>query len=238
VSNRKIWAIVPAAGTGQRMQAEIAKQYLMLNEKTILENTLDLLLANKQIQEIIVATAAEDKHWETLTCSSQQRIGTTVGGASRAESVYNGLVSLQERAHKQDWVLVHDAARPCLSSELLSSFIEQLQDDSVGGILAVRAKDTLKLANSSGSSIDKTLDRSQIWQAQTPQMFRYGLLLDALEHARNRIKAPALGESFEITDEASAVEQIGYQPKLIEGDARNLKVTTPEDLQLAQFLLS
>lgn len=229
-STNKIWVIVPAAGSGRRMRTATAKQYLHVNGRTLLETTLRLLLAQARITEIVVTTGTEDKQWHSLACAKLPRIVSVVGGATRAHSVYNGLLALQGKAGESDWVLVHDAARPCLKAALLDRLITKLQHDPVGGILALRVKDTLKLSDSQNQRIRKTLDRSSVWQAQTPQMFRFGLLINALECALNA--------NLDITDEASAMELAGYQPRLIEGDARNLKVTTPEDLQLAEFLLS
>jgi len=227
-----IWAVIPAAGSGQRMRQSIAKQYLSVHGKTLMEHTLAVFQTSSNINGIMVCTPPNDVTWPTLNIN----LPHTVGGATRANSVLNGLQALLnlQGAVEDDWVLVHDAARPCLSTTLLDSLIEQLQGDDVGGILAVPAKDTLKQSyeyDSNGvAQIDKTLDRSTVWQAQTPQMFRLGLLQNAL-HA-------ALQQGVSITDEASAIEWSGHSPKLIEGDSRNIKVTTPDDLALAEFLLA
>ena len=226
-----IWVVIPAAGSGQRMQATLPKQYLPLNGQTIIEHTLDIFLNSQDVKSILVCLAEEDQIWSSLPCASHPKIHTTAGGSSRAISVLKGLNALSETANDQDWVLVHDAARPCLPSAILQSMIEQLKSDEVGGILAIPAKDTLKQSyTDKPSKIKKTLDRSLIWQAQTPQMFRYKLLKDALSQA--------IESNIDITDESSALEWAGYQPCLVEGDARNIKVTTPDDLVFAEFLLN
>jgi len=224
--NDKLWVILPAAGSGSRMREMIPKQYLRINGIAIIEHTISVFLANAEIQKLMVCLPLDDKRFKAMLSADNSRVNTTNGGSSRAQSVLNGLNALA--ANDQDWVLVHDAARPCLPSQLLAKFIEQLRDDHVGGLLALPAKDTLKQCNED-QRVNTTLDRSTIWQAQTPQMFRYGLLKTAL--------TDAISQGIEITDEASAIEASGYKPKLVEGDARNLKVTTPEDLELAEFLL-
>lgn len=225
----KVWAIVPAAGSGNRMNTSVAKQYLQILGKTILEHTLERLLKCGELEGIIVCLSESDESFKRLEISKHPKVKSIIGGVTRANSVLNGLRFLQAKAHQDDWVLVHDAARPCLRPELISAMIEQLENDAVGGILAIPAKDTLKRANAD-QIITETIDRTAVWQAQTPQMFRIGLLTDSLTQA--------LQKGFEITDEASALEWAGYSPRLIEGDAANIKITTPEDLSLAEFLLS
>lgn len=222
----KYWVVIPAAGSGTRMQNDTPKQYLTVLGKTIIEHTLRVFLDVDIIQQVMVCLPAEDTVFEKLAVAKSPKVSTTQGGSSRAQSVLNGLRALG--ADEQDWVLVHDAARPCFNAELLERLVTELHDDEVGGIMAVPAKDTLKLANQD-NRINTTLDRSVVWQAQTPQMFRFHLLKESLRLA--------LDQSVDITDEASALEWAGYQPALIEGDARNLKVTTTEDLGLVEFLL-
>ena len=151
-------------------------------------------------------------------------------GCARAQSVLNGLNVLVGRAAIDDWVLVHDAARPCLKPSLLQTLISEALQSADGGILAVPVKDTLKLSNQSNKTIEKSLGRNNVWQAQTPQMFRFGALMEALTRA--------LSEKYIVTDEASAMELAGYHPLLIEGDAANIKITTPDDLTLAKFLIN
>lgn len=221
----KIWAIVPAAGTGQRMGERVPKQYLELNDKTVLEHSVGVLSECSDIEQVLLCTAADDARWSALGLNVTQ----TVGGDSRAESVRNGLNALADLADSNDWVLVHDAARPCLSSKTLKRFIDQARAHDVGGVLAMRAKDTLKQSSAGNSEIASTIDRANVWQAQTPQMFRYQILSAAID--------TALKDGAVITDESSAMEHSGYKPLLIESDAKNLKITTPEDLTLAEFLL-
>jgi len=221
------YVVIPAAGSGSRMGNAIPKQYLAINSTTIIEHAVKAFLENSNVKKLVVCLQNGDRHFSETRLEERPKVETTLGGESRAESVLNGLLALN--AHDHDWVLVHDAARPCLSNQLLERLIERLRDDDVGGLLAVPAKDTLKQASGNKRSI-ATLDRSTIWQAQTPQMFRYGVLRESL--------ISALKQGIDITDEASAVEASGFQPKLVEGDARNLKVTTPDDLQLAEFLLT
>ena len=224
------WVVIPAAGSGQRMQSSIPKQYLKINGKTVLEHTLSIFIEHDDIAGITVCVALNDNVGVNLPVFSNLKVSHVLGGDSRAKSVLIGLSALSDKAKDDDWVLVHDAARPCLSAPTLQRLFDELEGDKVGGILALPAKDTLKLQlENSNIQIDKTLDRSIIWQAQTPQMFRYKLLKDALNSA--------LEHNIEITDEASALEVAGYQPRLIEGEARNQKITQPEDLKMAEVFL-
>lgn len=217
------WVVVPAAGVGARMQADRPKQYLPLAGRCILEHTLDCFLDHPGLLGLVVCLAAEDPYWPNLTCSRDGRITRATGGAERADSVLQGLLRLTELgAVEQDWVLVHDAARPNLSRFDLDRLLAELADDAVGGLLAVPVRDTLKRAGPDGR-VTQTVDRSQMWQAYTPQMFRLGALQRAL--------AEALVADVAITDEASAIEWAGQAPRLIEGRADNLKITRPEDLE-------
>lgn len=222
----KYWVVIPAAGSGSRMQRDIPKQYLEVLGKTIIEHTLEVFIESRHVQNVMICLPESDQTFKHLAVAKSPKVDVTKGGASRAQSVFNGLLALD--AADDDWVLVHDAARPCFNEALLNYLIAQLADDEVGGVMAVRAKDTLKLSDPD-NRINTTVDRSTIWQAQTPQMFRFHLLKQAL--------GLALSQSVDITDEASALEWAGYQPMLVEGDARNIKVTTPEDLELVEFLL-
>ncbi len=222
----KIWAVVPAAGVGKRMQADRPKQYLPLAGKTVLEQTLNRLLQADVFSAIVVAISKEDPYWPELASSRDEKVITAAGGKERADSVLSALKSLRDQASDDDWVLVHDAARPCLTSTDIHLLIETLKDDDVGGILALSSHDTLK--NVEGINIKETIDRSAIWRALTPQMFRYGMLKTALEIAEGN---PA------VTDEASALEMQGFQPKIVEGRPDNIKITRPEDLALAQFYM-
>jgi 2-C-methyl-D-erythritol 4-phosphate cytidylyltransferase len=217
------WALIPAAGVGSRMGADRPKQYLELAGKTILEHSLACFLDHPRLQGMVVSLALDDPYWPSLACAHDSRIARAEGGCERADSVFNGLRRLSELgAQDSDWVLVHDAARPNLARSDLDLLLAQLVDDPVGGLLAVPVRDTLKRAGADGRVL-QTVDRSLIWQAYTPQMFRLGLLRRAL--------AEALAAEVAITDEASAVEWLGQAPRLIEGRADNLKITRPEDLE-------
>ena len=221
------WAVVPAAGVGKRMGGDIPKQYLQVMGKPVLQHTLDRLLSVESLQGIQVALGAEDGYWQDLPASRHPRIHAVPGGRERADSVHSALLHLAGQAQTDDWVLVHDAARLCLTRGDVLKLIEALQEDPVGGILAVPVSDTLKTVEN--GLITGTPDRSRVWRALTPQMFRYGLLCRALAEAAEQGKL--------VTDEASAVELAGYHPKIVEGRPDNLKITRPEDLPLAAFYL-
>ena len=225
-NSTNIWAIVPAAGVGKRMQSDKPKQYLELAGKTVIEQTLFRLLEAKVFSGIAVAISVEDPYWPELDISKHPDVLTAPGGKERADSVLSGLRMLSPKATDRDWVLVHDAARPCITRSDIHLLINQLQTDEVGGILALSSHDTLK--NVLDNNILGTLDRRHIWRALTPQMFRYGMLKTALEES---VGNPA------VTDEASALELKGLQPKIVEGRPDNIKITRPEDLALAQFYL-
>lgn len=217
------WVVIPAAGVGSRMRADRPKQYLRLGSRTILEHTLECFLGHPGLKGLVVSLADQDPYWPDLPCARDPRVHRADGGRERADSVLGGLSRLVELgAQANDWVLVHDAARPNLAREDLDRLLQTLAHDSVGGLLAVPARDTLKRADAHGR-VQETVDRSVIWQAYTPQMFRLGLLGEAL--------ADALASGAAVTDEASALEWAGQQPRLVEGRADNLKVTRPEDLQ-------
>jgi 2-C-methyl-D-erythritol 4-phosphate cytidylyltransferase len=224
--SEKIWAIVPAAGVGKRMESDRPKQYLEIAGKTVIEQTLSRLLQANVFAAVAVAISREDPYWPNLPIAKHPDILTAPGGKERADSVLSGLRVLSAIASDNDWVLVHDAARPCITTTDIRLLIERLQKDDVGGILALSSHDTLKNVN--GIRILGTLDRTHIYRALTPQMFRYGMLKAALEAAEGN---PA------VTDEASALELNGFQPKIVEGRPDNIKITRPEDLALAQFYL-
>ncbi|CAG0954391.1 2-C-methyl-D-erythritol 4-phosphate cytidylyltransferase [Rhodocyclaceae bacterium] len=220
------FALVPAAGSGTRMGDDLPKQYHLLAGRPMLRHALEVLCASPLIQRVFVVLAERDDIWERFDWSE---LGVKLsvlrcGGPTRAGSVLNGLLALSAFAKPDDWVLVHDAARPCLSSAQLDRLIEQVGHDEVGGILAVPVADTLKQSGQDGR-IDATVPREPLWQAQTPQMFRYGLLREALE------------QSGVVTDESGALEALGYRPLLVSADASNLKVTYPADLALAEKIL-
>ncbi|MFN4325911.1 MAG: 2-C-methyl-D-erythritol 4-phosphate cytidylyltransferase [Azonexus sp.] len=220
------FAIVPAAGSGSRFGAERPKQYLDLLGRPLIFHTLKALTACPDIERVWVVLAPDDPWWSRTDWSELGAKLETVrcGGATRAESVSNGLQAAAMVAADDDWVLVHDAARPCLSPAMIDALFADLANDPVGGILAVPVADTLKRADAE-QRVAATVPRDGLWQAQTPQMFRYRLLCDALQQCRD------------VTDEAGAVEALGLRPKLVRGDATNLKVTYPADLPLAAMIL-
>ncbi len=220
------WAVVPAAGVGKRMQADRPKQYLPLAGTTVIEQTLARLLQAGAFGAVAVAISDEDPYWPELEVSRHPQVVTAQGGKERADSVLSALRALQDRAAEDDWVLVHDAARPCLTAGDIRHLIATVRDDEVGGILALSSHDTLKQVDA--GRISATIDRRHVWRALTPQMFRYGMLRDALQEAEGN---PA------VTDEASALELKGYRPKIVEGRPDNIKITRPEDLALAQFYM-
>jgi len=225
----KIWVIVPAAGIGRRMRSEIPKQYLSLNGHSVLEHTLHRVSLYPAITEIIVVLAEEDPYWKKQQFEMVARpIKTVMGGKERSDSVLNGLRSLVDRASDKDWVLVHDAARPCVRIRDIQQLINQCHSDPVGGLLAIPVRDTMKLADAEGR-VQQTVEREQLWHALTPQMFRYGVLRDALEQSQR--------QGVAVTDEAMAIERAGLRPRLIEGHSDNIKITRPEDLTLAAFYL-
>jgi 2-C-methyl-D-erythritol 4-phosphate cytidylyltransferase len=226
--NAKNYVLIPAAGSGSRMGAELPKQYLPLLGKPMIHHTLSVFCIHPDVSRVFVVLSPDDSGWEQYNFAS---LGDKVevlrcGGATRAESVLNGLDAIQGRTQQDDWVLVHDAARPCLTQEMLDRLLGELAEDAVGGLLAVPVADTLKREGKDGR-VDHTEPRAGLWRAQTPQMFRYGLLREALQ---------AIGTDTP-TDEAQAVEFLGHAPRLVMGDGHNLKVTYPEDLVIAELLL-
>lgn len=218
-------ALVPAAGFGARMGHELPKQYLPLAGRPMIFHALVTLCACEQISTVFVVLSAEDTQFSQYDFSScgDKLQPLYCGGATRAESVTNGLLAAE--LEPDDWVLVHDAARPCLTQAHVQKLIAALRDDAVGGLLAVPVADTLKRADAAGRVL-RTESREQLWQAQTPQMFRAGLL------------ATALRQCSDVTDDASAIEALGLQPKLVACEATNFKVTYPQDLLLAELLLN
>ncbi len=219
---RKIVAIIPASGVGSRMNAPFPKQYLKIQNKTILEHTLTPFIQHPLIEKIVVAVSKTDSYYSTLPLLNHAKIQLVFGGETRANSVFNALKEVENEA----WVLVHDAARPCLKRSDLDNILQI--DDPNGAILATPAIDTMKRA--SGSTILHTEDRSTLWHALTPQFFPAGSLKSALQQA--------FAEQQTITDEASAMEFAGFHPHLITGRSDNIKVTRPEDLALAEFYLT
>ncbi len=223
-----IWAVVPAAGCGARMGAERPKQYLRLHDSTILEHTLARLAATPGLAGIIVALAADDPYWQQLVLPKTVEILTVQGGDMRHQSVLNALAYLRARLSANDWVLVHDAARPCVRSRDISHLVTTLRDDAAGGLLGVPVNDTMKRADADGR-ICKTVNRNGLWHALTPQMFRLEDLILSIETAQ--------AQGVDITDEASAMEHCGWHPRLIAGARDNIKVTSPGDLEMAALYL-
>ncbi len=221
----EFYALVPAAGSGSRMGSQLPKQYFPLAGQPMIYHALATLCGCTEIATVFVVLAPEDQQFHSYDWSSfgDKLQPLYCGGATRAESVLNGLMASE--LEPDEWVLVHDAARPCLTQAHLSRLIAELRDDEVGGILAVPVADTLKRADGT-KRIARTEDRNGLWQAQTPQMFRAGLLVEALETAPN------------VTDEASAIEALGLHPKLVESESTNFKVTYPQDIRLAELLLT
>jgi 2-C-methyl-D-erythritol 4-phosphate cytidylyltransferase/2-C-methyl-D-erythritol 2,4-cyclodiphosphate synthase len=222
------WVVIPAAGRGERMGYATPKQYLPLAGATVLEHALRPFLDHPHIAGILVVVARDDARWATLGCSSHPRVRSAVGGDTRMASVLSGLDALQAKAAPEDWVLVHDAARPCLRREDIDRLLETLRDDPVGGLLALPVSDTLRREAADGRSAE-TVERDRLWRAQTPQVFRYGALRAALQAAGRR--------GSTVTDEAAAMEAMGASVRLVEGSTRNLKITQGEDLSLAEAIL-
>lgn len=226
----KYLALIPAAGSGSRIGESLPKQYIPLAGKPMIHHAVETLCSDKRVAHVIVVLSPNDAHWQQYDWSaySKKLVVLNCGGATRAESVLNGLNTLGTSIaiDDDDWVMVHDAARPCLTSEQLTKLIDELTNDDVGGLLATPVADTLKRSDASRRAIS-TEPRETLWQAQTPQMFRYQLLKNALSNA----------DGINVTDDASAIEALGLHPKLVLGDSQNLKVTYPQDLALAELIL-
>ena len=222
------WAVLPAAGRGARFGAEIPKQYLQVAGKTLLEHSLRAVLDHDDVDGAVVVVAPGDPHWPGWREMGGKPVIACVGGAERADSVLAGLHALPASLGDEQWVLVHDAARPCLRRQDLARLLAVGQADPVGALLAAPVRDTLKRADAVGKS-QSTEPRDWLWRALTPQLFRRGGLTRALE--------AALRAGVRVTDEAMAMERLGLRPCLVEGSEDNLKVTTPSDLALAEFLL-
>ncbi|BAS68097.1 2-C-methyl-D-erythritol 4-phosphate cytidylyltransferase [Bathymodiolus septemdierum thioautotrophic gill symbiont] len=221
--------IVPASGIGTRMNADLPKQYLTLNNGlTVLDQTLKTLLAIENIKACVVAISKDDtKFKNSLFANHDKLLTTAVGGKERFHSVMSALNALRPFAKDDDWVLVHDAARPCVKASEVSNLMATLKNNSVGGLLAVRVVDTIK--KSENNIVEKTIDRLNLWQAQTPQMYRFGVLFKALTNV--------IENALNITDEASSIEHLGLKSVLVPASKSNLKITTAEDLDLANFYL-
>ncbi len=220
--------MVPAAGGGARMRADRPKQYLPLFGRPILLRTLERLGSYPPLRGMLVGIASDDVHWPTLPGLIPKLLGTCPGGATRADTVLNGLRALAGHAMPDDWVLVHDAARPCVRHADIDTLLAAIAGHADGGLLAVPVGDTVKRADHNGC-VEETVSRAGLWRALTPQVFRLGALTLALENARRA--------GIEITDEAAAMEYGGARPRLVRGHADNIKITVPEDLALAELYL-
>ncbi len=229
----RYWLVMPAAGFGRRFDAGLPKQYAPLAGRTVLEWSLAPFLADARCAHAVVAIARGDAHWARLAQRLPAgRVTAAEGGGERSESVRRALAALAGRAGDEEWVLVHDAARPCLEPADLERLLAQLAAHALGGLLAVPAADTVKRAQREAADtvVEATLDRRDLWRALTPQMFRFGRLCAALDRAHAAGRYPS--------DEAEALEWVGEHPRLIEAAATNLKITTPEDLVLAAAVLN
>ena len=235
MSQPAIWAVVPGAGTGQRMGASLPKQYLSLAGQAIAQRTLSQLVTADLFSKIIIALADNDHYFSDLAIAQSAQIQSVTGGASRAASVLNGLHALADHAAADDWVMVHDIARPLITVEAINKLVNAVSLQDSAAILATRIHDTVKRsgiddsASEAVSVVEATLDRSRLWLAQTPQMVRYGLLIEAMTQAEKQQQV--------VTDEASAVEFLGQPVLLVENTQQNMKITTAEDLRLAEYYL-
>ncbi len=224
--------IIPAAGTGSRMANVLPKQYMPLAGKPIISHTIQTFFNHPRIASIHVALSADDLFWRDLPLDPASKLKLHyTGGDSRSETVLNTMLSIQ--VADDDWVLVHDAARPGLTHALLDKLLNTLENDAVGGLLALPVADTLKKSGAD-HKIEQTVERTDLWQAQTPQMFKYAVLKHALQVAV--IKTNDHVASSPVTDEAEAIEAMGLQPTLVPGELRNLKITYPQDLELLEAL--
>jgi 2-C-methyl-D-erythritol 4-phosphate cytidylyltransferase len=230
----RLFALIPCAGTGSRSGAPMPKQYRMVAGHPLLHFTLKAFDACSEFAQTLVVLAPDDTHFDVRRFSNLRFAVRRCGGASRQASVMNGLTALAEfGAAAGDWVLVHDAARPGITPALIRALVAAVKDDPVGGIMALPVADTLKrIAGESAEGaerIARTESRNGLWQAQTPQMFRIGMLREAIERAER--------DGHDLTDEASAIEWLGHAPRLVQGSLRNFKVTYPEDFDLADAVL-
>lgn len=226
-----IWAVIPAAGIGRRMQSVIPKQYLSLVGRPVLEHSIKTLLDNKNIRGLVIALQPGDGHWSQIVIESSKPVIITDGGSERADSVLHALQALgrHEDFDERDWVMVHDAVRPCLRQRDIDRLITEVDADNNGGLLALPVRDTMKRQQETATRVAETIDRDRLWHALTPQYFPADALHKALHGA---MQAGQL-----ITDESSAMELAGYSPRLVAGSEDNIKITRPDDLRLAALYL-
>lgn len=227
LNNRKLWAIIPAAGSGSRFSKTELKQYQLIQNKTVLEHTVNRLM-QLPLAGCVLAIGAQDNVAQTLAFECSDKIHFCQGGAERVDSVLNALSYLTEIAEPNDLVLVHDAARPCVTLDCLQQLLHTVQTTETSAILAIPVRDTLKRVVHH-HDIEKTVSRDQLWQAQTPQMSSIIQLKSAIEHA--------LKNQCVITDEASALEFMGQAVHVVQGRSDNIKITYPDDLELARLIL-
>ncbi|WP_426358275.1 2-C-methyl-D-erythritol 4-phosphate cytidylyltransferase [Pseudocolwellia sp. HL-MZ19] len=235
----KFVVVVPAAGVGKRMQAQCPKQYLTIAQQTILEHTVFKLLSHPLITHVVIAISEGDEYFKDTALHTHQNISVVHGGAERVDSVLAGLHSINSEDFP--WVMVHDAARPCVSLDDISALIEQTQRNNCGGLLAYPVRDTMKKSRSVNTQpvnmvlikkemVETTIEREDLWHALTPQLYKTNELISAISQA--------LQNKITITDESSAIEYAGFGSLLVEGNGNNIKITRPDDLTLASFILS
>ncbi|OBY75329.1 2-C-methyl-D-erythritol 4-phosphate cytidylyltransferase [Acinetobacter gyllenbergii] len=223
----KLWAVVPAAGSGSRFSKTELKQYQYIQEHTVLEHTVNRL-NSLDLAGCVLAIGVQDNFAKTLSFQHSDKLHFCLGGAERVHSVLNALIYLSEIAHEDDWVLVHDAARPCVTKECLTRLVQTAEQHNQSAILAIPVRDTLKQV-AHHNQIEKTVSRELLWQAQTPQMAKLGVLKSAIEKA--------LANHIVITDEASALEYVDEPVQVVQGRSDNIKITYTDDLELARLIL-
>ncbi len=233
MTSASIWAVIPAAGIGQRMQSNIPKQYLPLAGSTVIENTIHRLLSADKVKGLVISLRKDDPHWSKVKIHSAKPVIEANGGTERCDSVLNAMQALSDYEDfdaDKDWVLVHDAVRPCVRLDDIEQLIELVCVNEAGGLLALPVRDTMKRQTSGSPAVQKTEPREGLWHALTPQLFPYKILQHAL------IKSMAADVT--LTDESSAMEYVGFSPLLIKGHEDNIKITRPNDLGLAELFLA
>jgi len=219
--------IVPAAGVGKRMRASCPKQYLTINKMTVIEHTVNRLLSCPEVDKVVIALGANDEYFTGTGLANNPRVETVIGGQERVDSVLAGLKALEP--DKYTWALVHDAARPCVPVKDIANLILSCAESQCGGLLAMPVRDTMKRSKAN-NRVEKTVERDGLWHALTPQMYKVGELIAAIEQG--------LQKGVIITDESSAMEAAGLPSNLVAGSGKNIKITRPDDLALAEFILS
>ncbi|MDG2302571.1 MAG: 2-C-methyl-D-erythritol 4-phosphate cytidylyltransferase [Gammaproteobacteria bacterium] len=223
-----VYAIVPAAGSGKRMESDVPKQYLKVDDELVIVRTLSRILSHPRVTKIVVALSEEDDFFEKHVQPISEKYVSVIGGAERCHSVLAGARYLSQFAHDESLVMVHDAARPCVRCDDIAALVEKASQSKCGVVLGMPVRDTLKSC-ANDTTIKKTIDRSGLWQALTPQIFSLGLLIEALE--------AAIKDGHFVTDESQAMEYSGYKCEILEGHADNIKITRPSDLLMASVIL-